>query len=111
MNISIQSIKINTIASVGSLNIGTTILCRNRSVTVNQTGAGQGEATAPSKPVTPGKGEPFTSEELPGEGVPFGGVVPNVSDIVPNVSDIIPNVSENIVPNVSDIVPNVNHTL
>ncbi|MNC13151.1 hypothetical protein D3C75_608850 [compost metagenome] len=50
MNFYIYNIKVNSIASIGSLNIGNTILTRNQSTVITQTegdsGAGQGEGEA-----------------------------------------------------------------
>lgn len=40
MNFYIQTIRVNSIASIGSLNIGNTILSGNRSTILNQSGEG-----------------------------------------------------------------------
>jgi hypothetical protein len=79
LNISIHSIKITTIVNVGSFNIGMTILSCNKNVTVNESVAEQGAETGQSESITPEVDVPFTESELPGEGVPFGGIVPSVS--------------------------------
>jgi hypothetical protein len=47
MNITIHTIKVNTIDGVGSLNIGKTVLCRNTSNVVNEPAA---DASASSDP-------------------------------------------------------------
>lgn len=44
MQFYIHTIRVNSIASIGSLNIGNTILSSNRSTVVTQTGAETGES-------------------------------------------------------------------
>lgn len=68
MNFYIYNIKVNSIASIGSLNIGNVILTRNQSTNITQTGGqeGSGGAGAGEKA---GSGEGAGAVEEAGNGV------------------------------------------
>ncbi len=63
MNFYIHNIKVNSIASIGSLNIGNTILTRNQSTVITQTG-GDGQPAGAAQEA--GALEPIAAEGIIG---------------------------------------------
>lgn len=85
MQINIGMIKVNSISSIGSLNVGKTILCKNEQISTSYdsvSGSGQSVSSMTTIPGTPGLPQmateitPESSEVPPSPGYMFTTVTP-----------------------------------